>query len=369
MNKIKAAANASTRLKPGLRKTKIQNLAIVTGGGDCPGLNAAIRAVVRRAAESDVQCWGVLEGFRGLYEGQMKELSPLDVSGIISRGGTILGTSRFNPLKPQDGLQKIKKNLADRNIDCLINIGGEGTMRLSHELEKKGIKTLGIPKTIDNDVWGTDFTFGFDTAVSIATEAIDRLHTTAESHSRIMILEVMGRHTGWIATYSGLAGGADAILVPEEAFSLKELIEIIEWRQQAGKRFSILVVSEDAKIILDCASGKPRLLQTPSHYDEYGKVQLGGIGAVLEAELRKHLKAEIRNTVLGYVQRGGSPTAYDRVLATRLGVAAAELALQGKHGLMVGLQGKEIKPIFLSKVVRKLKTVDLTLYHLSKIFY
>ncbi len=369
MNKIKPRSNASARLKSTAQKSKIRNLAIVTGGGDCPGLNAAIRAVVKRASQEKVHCWGVLEGFRGLYDGQIKRLEPIDVAGIISRGGTILGSSRFNPLKPKDGLQKIKKQLQEKNIDVLMNIGGEGTMRLSYELEKKGIPVIGIPKTIDNDVWGTDFTFGFDTAVSIATEAIDRLHTTAESHSRIMIVEVMGRHTGWIATYAGLAGGADAILIPEKPFRLSRLIEIIEWRQKVGKRFSIIVVSEDAKIILDQGNKKPSILEIPSHYDEYGKVQLGGIAIALEEELRKHINAEIRSTILGHVQRGGSPTAYDRVLATRLGVAAAELALQGKHARMVALQGKEIKAIALNKVVKKLKTVDLNLYELSKIFY
>ncbi len=357
-------------------------MGVITGGGDCPGLNAAIRAVFRRAEKEGIRVYGIRDGFKGLYEGNLKELRPLDVAGIIAKGGTILGTSRFNPLKEERGIAQIRRVLGDHKIDGLINIGGEGTMRLSQELHRRGIPTIGVPKTIDNDVWGTDFTFGFDTAVAIATEAIDRLHTTAESHGRVMIVEVMGRHTGWIATYSGIAGGADAILIPEKPFSLNRLLEIVESRQRAGKRFSIIVVSEDAKILLDARRRKPdpysepnsrrrksTLLRVPTHMDEYGKVQLGGISRLLEEELRKFLRLEIRSTVLGYIQRGGSPTPNDRVLATRLGIAAVELSLKGNWGRMVGLKGTKIHSIALSKVVKKLKHVDKDLYRVGEIFF
>jgi len=351
------------------KKSKTPAIGVVTGGGDCPGLNAAIRAVVRRAHLAGLPTYGILEGFRGIYDDLITLLKPIDIAGIINRGGTILGTSRFNPFKQSDMERKIKRNLARRNIKCLVNIGGEGTMRCSHELNKLGIPCIGVPKTIDNDVWGTDFTFGFDTAVSIATEAIDRLHTTAESHRRVMLLEVMGRHAGWIATYSGIAGGADSILIPEEVFPLSRLIKIIKTRNKIGKRFSIIVLSEDAKILLDLGKGKPTLLRTPMLHDEFGNLKLGGISSLLEAELRKHLDMHVRTTILGYVQRGGPPTANDRVLATRLGVAAAELAIKKKYGRMVGLRGTEIYSIPLSKVVKKLKTVDKKIYQVGEVFF
>jgi 6-phosphofructokinase 1 len=351
------------------QKNRVRSLGVITGGGDCPGLNAAIRAVFRRANPEGITVYGIRDGFKGLYQGNIRKLSSLDVAGIVAKGGTILGTSRFNPLKDDQSAARIRKNQRRHRIDGLVTIGGEGTMRLSHELHRLGIPTVGIPKTIDNDVWGTDFTFGFDTAVAIATEAIDRLHTTAESHGRIMIVEVMGRHTGWIATYSGMAGGADAILIPEEAFPLSRLIRIVKSRQKMGKRFSIIVVAEDAKILLDMGRGPPRLLKVPTHRDEYGKVQLGGISQLLEAELRKHLPLEIRSTVLGYVQRGGSPTPQDRILATRLGAAAVELLMKGKTGFMVGLKGTKIVSVPLNQVVKKIKTVDRELYRIAEIFF
>lgn len=344
-------------------------LAVVTGGGDCPGLNAAIRAVVRCANQANIPVYGVLEGFKGLYQDKMVLLKSIDVSGIISRGGTILGTSRFNPFKHKNTGPIIKRNLRKRKIQGLINIGGEGTQRCSYDLQQLGIPCVGVPKTIDNDVYGTDFTFGFDTAVTIATEAIDRLHTTAESHNRVMLLEVMGRHTGWIATYAGIAGGADAILIPEKEFALSRLLDIIHERNRIGKRFSIIVVSEDAKILLDVGTKKPELMHTPMHEDEYGHLKLGGISQLLEKILRQHLKMEIRSTILGYIQRGGSPTAYDRVLATRLGVAAAELALKGRFGRMVCLKGKEIKDIPFNRVVKQLKTVDPKIYQVGELFF
>ena len=353
----------------GTKNSKHTTIGVLTGGGDCPGLNAAIRAVTRRAGRDGVPVWGIHEGFQGLYDGRMKLLGSLDIAGIISRGGTILGTSRFNPLTHPDGIKKIKKILRKRNISCLVAIGGEGTQRCAYELHQNGVPCIGVPKTIDNDVFGTDFTFGFDTAVAIATEAIDRLHTTAESHNRAMLIEVMGRHTGWIATMAGIAGGADAILIPEEVFPLSRLIQIIQTRRKAGKKFSIIVVSEDAKILLDLYKGKKELLKTPMGQDEYGHLKLGGITSLLEKELRRYLNMEIRSTILGYIQRGGSPTAYDRVLATRLGVAAAELAIQGKSGLMVALNGNRINSIPLRKVVQRLKTVDMKIYKVGEVFF
>ncbi|MDX1386717.1 MAG: ATP-dependent 6-phosphofructokinase [bacterium] len=296
-------------------------------------------------------------------------MKPIDVSGIISRGGTILGTSRFHPFKHPNPEKVIKRNLKKYRIEGLINIGGEGTQRCSYDLHQMGIPCIGIPKTIDNDVYGTDFTFGFDTAVNIATEAIDRLHTTAESHNRIMLVEVMGRHTGWIATYAGIAGGADAILIPEEPFKLSRLLDIIKTRHKVGKNFSIIVVSEDAKIILDMKKAKGELLRTPMHQDEYGNLKLGGITHLLEETLRGHLNMEVRSTILGYIQRGGSPSPYDRVLATRLGVAASELAAQGKFGRMVCLKGTDIKNIPLKTVVQKLKHVDKNIYRVGEVFF
>ncbi len=344
-------------------------LGVLTGGGDCPGLNAALRAVVKGASQAGYQVYGILEGFRGLYENNMLALEPIDVSGIISRGGTILGTSRFNPFKHPRTLATIRSNLKKQGISGLITIGGEGTQRCAWELNRLGIPCVGVPKTIDNDVFGTDFTFGFDTAVSIATEAIDRLHTTAESHNRVMLVEVMGRHTGWIATYAGIAGGADAVLIPEQKFSLSRLIDIIERRRQSGKKFSIIVVSEDAKIVVDRGTQKPQMLHTPMHQDEYGNLKLGGITQLLEQTLRQHMDMEVRSTILGYIQRGGSPTPRDRVLATRLGLAAVNLAIKGRYGNMVGLVGTEIKGIALSRVVKKLKKVDRKIYQVAEVFF
>ncbi len=367
INLIERSAGTQANIKE--RKTPSKVIAVATGGGDCPGLNAAIRAVVRRANQEGCSVLGVMEGFRGLYNGAMVPLSSLDVSGIINRGGTILGTSRFNPLKKPHAAQKIKAHLLEKKISCLVNIGGEGTMRFSHALHRLGIPCIGIPKTIDNDIWGTDFTFGFDTAVNTAMDAIDRLHTTAESHQRVMLLEVMGRHAGWIATYAGIAGGADAILIPEETFPFSRLLNIIRTRSKIGKNFSIVVVAEDAKILLDVGRKKSRLLRTPMGHDEYGNLKLGGIATLLEQELRKQLKMEIRSTILGYVQRGGSPTAYDRVLATRLGVAGAELALSGKSGFMVALRGTDIHKVPLSRVVRRVKTVDKKIYQIGEVFF
>src|SRR3972149_6733119 len=293
-------------------------IGILTGGGDCPGLNAVIRAVAKKAFAYGYEVIGIRDGWRGLVEIDTVPLDIQAVSGILSRGGTILGTSRTNPFKSPDMAEKVINNIKKLGLDVLVGIGGDDTLGVASKLFKKGIKTIGIPKTIDNDLSGTDFTFGFDTAVSIVTEALDRLHTTTEAHHRAMIVEVMGRHAGWIATYGGMAGGGDMILIPEKPFETKD-------------------VKKDA----------------------FGNVMLGGIGEFLAKEVEKATGVETRHVVLGHLQRGGSPTAHDRVLATRYGVRAVELINEGKFGVMVALQGSKIVPIPLEEGVRQTKTVDM----------
>ncbi|MBI1910029.1 MAG: 6-phosphofructokinase [Deltaproteobacteria bacterium] len=343
-------------------------LGVLTGGGDCPGLNAAIRAVVRRAVSLNIGIDGILEGWKGLLTSHFRPLDIASVSGILPMGGTILGTTRINPLKTPEMKRKVIENFRRSPLDGVLAIGGEGTMRVSYAFHKAGIPTIGIPKTIDNDLWGTDVTIGFDTAVQIATDAIDRLHTTAESHHRVMIVEVMGRHTGWIAACAGIAGGGDAILIPEVPFSLNHLIRLLKQRASRGKNFSIIVVSEDARLY-EGVGRKKKILKTPTKKDEYGDIKLGGIGMLLARELQKRTSFEIRVTELGHVQRGGTPTAYDRILATRLGVEAVNLAHSGKFGRMVGIQGNKIISLPLQQVVKKIKTVDPAFYKLAEVFF
>lgn len=351
-------------------KKKIKRIAILTGGGDCPGLNSAIRAIVRRSqVKYHIECIGVQEGFKGLYEAKFRPLSAKDVSQILTKGGTILGTSRFNPLKKRDGIEKMKNNLIENNIDALATIGGEGTMRLSYKLHQAGIPLVGTPKTIDNDISGTDFTFGFDTAVQIATEAIDRLQTTAESHRRIIIVEVMGRHTGWIATYAGLAGGADCVLIPEKPFEFNQIVDIIRERHNIGKAFTLIVASEDAKILMPSKKGKSKLLKTATTHDEYGTLKLGGIAELLANELRKVIPDEVRTTVLSYLQRGGTPSPNDRILASRLGVYTADLIANGQFGKMSALDGSKIVARDLSRVVKKIKQTNMDVYKICSTFY
>jgi phosphofructokinase-like protein len=328
-------------------------IAILTGGGDCSGLNAAIRAVVRSASKGD-RVYGIREGWKGLLEGHSFLLTHDKMSGILPMGGTILGSSRVNPLKVRGGIKRSLAYFKRQKFDALIAIGGEGTLRVAHAFSQAGMPIVCIPKTIDNDTWGTDYTIGFHTAVQIATEAIDRLHTTAESHRRVMIVEVMGRHAGWIATYAGIAGGADAILIPEEPFPIQELLRIIRTRAKRKRYFSIFVVSEDARIQLE---GK-KILRTPLQHDEYGDIKLGGIGELLARELRRRTDSEVRVTVLGHIQRGGTPVAYDRVLATRLGVFALQLVKEKRFGLMAALQGNQIRTISIEETAQKLKLVD-----------
>ncbi|MGZ4357238.1 MAG: 6-phosphofructokinase, partial [Gaiellaceae bacterium] len=311
-----------------------KTIGILTGGGDCPGLNAVIRAVVRASDTQGWDCVAVLEGWRGLIEGRFEELGPREVSGILPRGGTIIGTSRTNPFTVEGGVDKVLQNFEDRGFDALIAIGGEDTLGVASKLySAHQLRVVGVPKTIDNDLSGTDYTFGFDTAVSIATEAIDRLHTTAESHNRVMVVEVMGRHAGWIAVMSGIAGGADVILIPEQPMTVEAACEEVRRRHARGKNFSIVVVSEGYE--LTYATGESRVVGGEARAtDQFGHVTLGGVGEILGYEIEQRTGFETRVTVLGHVQRGGSPTARDRVLATRFGLKAAELAHAGQFGQM-----------------------------------
>ncbi len=339
-------------------------IGILTGGGDCPGLNAVIRAVVRRADMLGYRVLGIKNGWQGLVIGTAEPLSLLSVSGILPRGGTILGTSRTNPLKSEADKKKLLRNLKKLRIDYLLAVGGEDTLGVARYLASKGVKVVGVPKTIDNDVEGTDQTFGFDTAVSIVTEAIDRLHTTAESHQRVMVVEVMGRHTGWIATVGGLAGGADCILIPEQPTTIEKICNVLKKRHARGRVFSIVVVAEGFKL-----AGDGHLVTKDQKLDQFGHVHLGGIGEVIARGIEKHTGFETRVTVLGHVQRGGSPTAFDRVLGTRYGVKAVDLIDEGKFGNMVSLKGSRITHISMGQAMRKLKFVDPELIQTAEIFY
>lgn len=341
----------------------IKRLGVLTGGGDCPGLNPVIRAVTRKALQAGIEVVGIRNGWKGLIQADTLPLTLASVSGILHRGGTILGTSRTNPYKKPEDAKQVMENIQKLKLDALIPIGGEDTLGVATKLKRDGQKVVGVPKTIDNDLSATDFTFGFDTAVNIAMEAIDRLHTTAESHHRIMVAEVMGRHAGWIATYAGIAGGADVILIPEEPIDLDEVCAIIKHRHSRGKDFSIVVVAEGAQL------KKQDLSTQEEKLDEFGHVRLGGIGDRLGKLIESRTGYETRVTVLGHIQRGGSPTAFDRVLGTRFGVKAVELALEGKFGLMVSLQGNQIVGVPIEQGTGTLKTVDKHLYELAKTFF
>ena len=346
-----------------------RQVAVLTGGGDCPGLNAVIRAVTRRSLERGYEVVAVREGWRGLVEGRFHPLGPREISGILPRGGTIIGTSRTNPYKLDGGVGRALGNFEQQGLDALVAIGGEDTLGVAARLhEEHELPVVGVPKTIDNDLSATDYTFGFDTAVSIATEAIDRLHTTAESHNRVMVVEVMGRHTGWIAVMSGIAGGADVILIPEQPLTVEECCEEIRRRHDRGKDFSIVVVSEGYELTYD--SGEKRTLaQAASASDEFGHVRLGGVGDVLAREIEERTGYETRVTVLGHVQRGGSPTSRDRVLATRYGLKAADLVHEGRFGTMAALRGDDVVAVPLRDAVAELKTVPLAWYNVAKAFF
>jgi ATP-dependent phosphofructokinase / diphosphate-dependent phosphofructokinase len=329
-------------------------IGLLTGGGDCPGLNAVIRAIVRKGIDAyDAKIVGFLDGWRGPLEDDWIPLGLPEVAGILPRGGTILGSSRTNIFKHEGGVQRVIDTLKHSRIDGLIAIGGEDTLGAADHLRQQGVNVIGVPKTIDNDLNATDQTFGFDTAIQIVTEAIDRLHTTAESHHRVMVIEVMGRHAGWIALHSGIAGGAHAILVPEIPFDIEEVCGHIERRDRRGRRFSIVVVAEGAM------PKEGTFTAADAGIDEFGHARLGGIGQQLEQAIEARTGHETRATVLGHVQRGGSPTAFDRVLATRLGLAAIDAAHDGRWGVMTALRGAEIKLVPIADAVATLRTVPL----------
>ncbi|KDN19975.1 6-phosphofructokinase [Amycolatopsis rifamycinica] len=336
---------------------------VLTGGGDCPGLNAVIRAVVRKGIE--VHGWdfvGFRNGWNGPLTGDSRPLGLNDVEDILTRGGTILRSSRTNPYKVEGGVDKIKQVLADQGVDALIAIGGEDTLGVAKRLTDDGVGVVGVPKTIDNDLGATDYTFGFDTAVSIATEAIDRLHTTAESHHRALVVEVMGRHAGWIALHSGLAGGASVILVPEKHFNVDQVVSWVERRFE--KEYApIIVVAEGALP----EGGEEKLLT--GEKDAFGHVRLGGIGTWLADEIAHRTGKESRAVVLGHVQRGGTPTAYDRVLATRFGLNAVDAVADGDFGVMVALKGTDIVRVKLSEATAELKTVPVERYQEAEVFF
>lgn len=344
-------------------------IGVLTGGGDCPGLNPVIRAIVRVSLKLGHEVVGFRGGWRGLLENDTMPLGREDVSGILHRGGTILRTSRTNPYKVENGEQRILENLEKNGIDALIPIGGEDTLGVAVKLSKAGVNLVGVPKTIDNDLMGTDFTFGFDTAVNIAMEAIDRLHTTAESHDRVLVVEVMGRHAGWITWYAGVAGGGDVILVPEHPFNVEEVCASIKRRHDTGKDFSIVVVSEGAKVATEGEYDEDgSYVLSSMKKDAFGHVMLGGVAKVLADEIEHRLGFETRHTVLGHIQRGGSPTAFDRVLGTRYGVHAAELVHEGRFGRMVSLQGNKIVDIDINDISGAIKELDPDLYKVANYF-
>ena len=342
---------------------------ILTGGGDCPGLNAVIRAVARRSQVRGDEVLGVRAGWRGLVDGVFEPLGPREISGLLPRGGTILGTSRTNPYKVEGGVDRVLENFRAQGLDALVAIGGEDTLGVAARLfEEHELPVVGVPKTIDNDLSATDYTFGFDTAVWVCTEAIDRLHTTAESHNRVMVLEVMGRHTGWIAVMSGIAGGADVILIPEQPITVESACAEIQRRHERGKDFSIVVVSEGYELTYE--SGEQRqVAQEAPPTDQFGHVRLGGVGHELGAEIEERTGYETRVTVLGHVQRGGSPTPRDRVLATRYGLKAADLIADGRFGQMAALQGDDVVDVSLADATAELKTVPEDWYAVAKAFF
>jgi 6-phosphofructokinase 1 len=335
----------------------VRRIGILTGGGDCPGLNAAIRAVVRRAQSFSLDVVGIRNGWLGLIDGDVEPLTAFSVIGILPKGGTILGTSRVNPMRTEADRDRVFANVRRCGIDGLIVVGGDGTLSAARELFALGLPVVGIPKTIDNDLRGTDYSFGFDTAVNIVQDAVDRLHTTAESHHRVMVVEVMGRHVGWIATCGGLAGGADFILIPEKPYRIEDMCAVLESRHRRGRTFSVVVVAEGAA---------PYGESPPEHV---GEGESSGIGYRVAREISNRLGVQTRVTVLGHVQRGGSPTAFDRLLATRFGIRAVDLIREGRMGMMVGLQGTRVVPVSLAEATAGPKTVDLDQFADAEVFF
>src|SRR5947209_1510566 len=333
-------------------------IGVLTGGGDCPGLNAVIRAVVRKGIDAyGDELVGFRDGWRGVLDCLTEPLTIESTRGILPRGGTILGSSRTNPYKREDGVSQAHQTLRQQRLDGLIAIGGEDTLGVANRLREDGVNVIGVPKTIDNDLGATDVTFGFDTALQIATEAIDRLHTTAESHHRILVVEVMGRSAGWIALHAGIAGGADVILIPEIPFDIENVCRLIRRRHERGRPFSIVVAAEGATP----KEGTTMTLETGER-DEFGHPRLGGIGHVLEGEIEERTGFETRATVLGHVQRGGTPTAFDRVLATRLGLAAIDAAHDGEWGKMTALRSTDIELVALAQAVAEVRRVPVAEY-------
>ncbi len=337
---------------------------VLCGGGDAPGTNAVIRGIVRKGITYyGYEMVGIKDGWRGMLESDAIPMDLSTISGIIYRGGTILGTSRTNPFKNEGGPQQVLGTMKKLSLDAVVAIGGDDTLGVAQKMFELGMPVVGVPKTIDNDLACTDYTFGFNTAVSIATEALDRLHTTAESHNRVMVVEVMGRHTGWIALEAGIAGGADFILIPEKPTDVEEVCHYIKKRQSRGRNFSIIVVAEGAKL----KGGQEVVFG--EEVDQFGHIRLGGIGYLLGKEIEKRTGLETRVVILGHLQRGGSPTAFDRILGTRFGLAAIDLVAGHKYGQMPSLSGKDILPIPIKDAVGQRKMVDPELYEMASVFF
>jgi ATP-dependent phosphofructokinase / diphosphate-dependent phosphofructokinase len=342
---------------------------ILTGGGDCPGLNAVIRAaVVTGATRYGDETVGYLDGWRGILEDRARPLDPAECDGLLAAGGTVLGTSRTNPYGQDGGSALVLSNLARRGVEALVVVGGDDTLGVAGKLASEGLRVVGVPKTIDNDLYGTEVTFGFSTAVQIATEAIDRLVTTAESHHRVIVCEVMGRNAGWIAAEAGIAGGAAEILVPEVPFDLDEVCAKLVRRHERGTFFSVLVVAEGALPADPAHAGRARSMRSGAPADAFGNARLGGIGEWLAGELERRTGFEARSTTLGHIQRGGTPTAYDRVLATRFGVAAIDALHHGESAVMVALQANSVILLPLDQVVGRSRTLDLSLLDVADPF-
>jgi 6-phosphofructokinase 1 len=337
---------------------------ILTGGGDCPGLNAVIRAVVRKIHNAGGTCEGLFEGWRGLVDANSRPLSVLETDGIIARGGTILGSSRTNPYKRPEDVAKSIENFHKLGLTALVAIGGDDTLGVASRLfTEKTLPMVGVPKTIDNDLSATDFTFGFDTAINIVMEAVDRLRTTAESHRRVMVIETMGRHAGWIACLSGIAVAADYILVPEVTVNFDHMCEVLKKRRAEGKMYGLVVVSEGAQL------PESGMVADEQNLDDFGHVKLGGIGEIVAGMIEKRVKIETRHVTLGHLQRGGPPSAYDRVLATRFGIKAAELVINKQFGQMAALRGNDIQAVPLSTAVSATKRLDMRYYEEAKEFF
>ncbi len=345
-----------------------KKVAILTGGGDCPGLNAVIRAATLKLVRAGYEMVGVKHGWRGLLENEYMPLDIESTAGILAQGGTILRTSRTNPMKREGGVEMLVDNLRRNDIWATIAIGGDDTLGVANRLyEEHALNMVGVPKTIDNDLSGTDYTFGFDTAVQIATECIDRLHTTAESHDRTIVVEIMGRHTGWITVMAGIAGGADVVMLPEFDISVAEVCDILRRQREGGRNYNIVAVSEGAKLVT--REGEEKMVMQSDEVDAFGNVKLGGVANLLAKEIERRTGFETRATVLGHIQRGGTPTAHDRILATRYGVNAAALVESGKWGQMAALHGDEIVSVPLELAVGERKLVRDEFWQLAKTFF